>query len=592
MLTRPAHAVQPLRPSPSLPKSSIRTRQPFYRTETRTPYGSPMSQLRVSLLIAGLVAMTLAGCIANDEGVGAEDDLLPAVRDDWWVGVVPSSLIDENHAHNNRSHHAGLSTENFEVLGWDPLVTDFHDSTVTGMGCGGAETREDGRRLAVVHSISTVTSFVVADVTDPEAPFMVGEFYLPNAVVWDATITADGMHVVIGAYPPGPLFGRDVTLPVGADPADQDLLGLDPETEAYDHHGNLITAAQLEPPAWATGIDSMIAFRDACSGRVVETGPQNYLPGPAIVMAGLQTPEDPVFEDYVPQPVIGPHSVGSQMIDGVVYATSSVTNLAHEGSYYSFFEITDTPAGSKLAPLTVLRTPGAATADWAAEGRVFLNGHTDVYIHKHPFTDQVLAYLANWDGMYVYDITTPQAPMQIGVFRDGLAGSIHTTYPFPYVSDDKFYMIAAQEVGEPAELPSGWVYILDITDPATPTEVGRWTLPVKPKWDNGGLQFSPHYVGILEETLFVTNYHGGMWAVDITDLTNPQAIGIFVPENPSPKTYRGNEYGPSIGDVIVDQETQLVTTWDNAGGVYQLRWLPEVTTERAPHYDPEAIGDA
>lgn len=546
------------------------------------------------LIVLALTITAFAGCLQADTEADVDtDSALGVVRDDWWVGVVPSSLLDENHDHGDRSMHHGLTTENFETLGWDPLVTDMHGTSLTGMGCGGATTRDDGRRLAVVHSISTVTSFVVADITDPVAPFMVGEFYLPNAVVWDATISDDGNHVLIGAYPPGPLFGRSVTPPVGT-MSGTDLLGLDPTQLAYDHHGQPITADTFQAPAWAEGITSMIAFRDACTGTVVETGPANYLPGPAIVMAGIQTPENPVFEDYVPQPAIGPHSVGSQTVGGIQYATSSVTNLVHETSYYTFFEIADTPAGSKLVAQSVLQTPGINSnrqdgSIGTPAGPVpfpWLNGHTDVYLHEHPFTGQVLAYLANWDGMYVYDMTTPQTPVQIGVFLDDDNGSLHTTYPFPYTIDDKFYMVAAQEVGEPVDLPSGWVYLLDVTDPTNPTEVSRWTLPVKPKWDDGGLQFSPHYVAILDETLFVTNYHGGMWAVDISDLANPQAIGIFVPELDSTAPWRDGAYGPVVEDVIVDQDTGVVTTWDGAGGVYQLTWHADYATERAPHYDP------
>ena len=44
-------------------------------------------------------------------------------------------------------------------------VTDAYGTTLTGMGCGGAVVREDGMKLAIVHSISTDVSFVVADVT-------------------------------------------------------------------------------------------------------------------------------------------------------------------------------------------------------------------------------------------------------------------------------------------------------------------------------------------------------------------------------------------------------------------------------------------
>lgn len=505
-----------------------------------------MSRAALALAFSLLLGV-FAGCVTPAGETTPAGGIDPASLANWWENAVPSSLTDEAHDHSDRAHHQNLSTPNFEILGYDPLVTAQFGTTITGMGCGGAVTRDDGRRLAIVHSISTTVSFVVADVTDPAAPFMVGEFYLPNAVVWDADISADGNHVLIGAYPPGPIFGRDVTLP----PVPPALPADDPAA-----------------PEWARGHVALAVFRNACTGEVVEVGPGNYLPGPAIVMAGIQDPENPVFEDYVPQPVIGPHSVGSQMIDGTLFATSSVTNLVHSGSYYTIFTI----EGAKLVPYTVIRTPGTPPP-------TALNGHTDVYIQKHPVTEQTIAWLANWDGMYVYDISAPAA-VEIAAWHD--VGSVHTTFPFPSLVDDKAYLVVGQEVGEPADLPSGWVYILDVTDPAAPTEVGRWTLPVKPKWDNGGLQFSPHYVAILNQTLFVSNYHGGLWAVDISNMSEPLAYGLFVPPYDSPAPYGGGKYGPVVEDVIVDPETGLLTTWDGAGGVYTLRFDDQMPVPRAP----------
>ncbi|HET6405551.1 MAG TPA: hypothetical protein VFH78_12975 [Candidatus Thermoplasmatota archaeon] len=506
----------------------------------------------MSRILALAAILLVAGCVVPASDVEPQSGSSGSVPADWWVNAVPSSATHPDHDHAKREHHLGLSTPNFEVVGWDPLVTQTFGTTLTGMGCGGTVTREDGMRLAVVHSISTKVSFVVADVTDPAAPKMLGEFYLPNSVVWDADISADGMHVLIGAYPP--IFGgRGVTLP---------------------------GPGLLDAPAWAASAGGMMQFRNACTGEVKAVGPANYLPGPAFIMVGIQDPTDPVFEAYIPQPVIGPHSVGSQMIDGVVYATSSVTNLVHSGSYYTIFTI----EGSALVPYAVIQTPGIV-------GPTQLNGHTDVYLHKHPLTGATLAHLANWDGYYIYDISLPGAAFEVGRWHD--VGNVHTTYPFPMLVDDKQYIVVGQEVGEPAELPSGWVYLLDITDPAQPTELGRWTLPVKPKWDNGGLQFSPHYVAILNQTLFVANYHGGLWAVDISDPAAPAAIGIFVPDRDSPAPYGGAEtYGPGIGDVIVDQETGLLTTWDNAGGVYVLRFLEDMPKVHAPRWPGSEPGGA
>jgi hypothetical protein len=64
-------------------------------------------------------------------------------------------------------------------------------------------------------------------------------------------------------------------------------------------------------------------------------------------------------------------------------------------------------------------------------------------------------------------------------------------------------------------------------------------------------------------------------------------MGIFVPERDAPNAYGNGQYGPTLEDVIVDQETRILTTWDNAGGVYQLRFDQGLPAPRAPAWAVE-----
>ena len=507
----------------------------------------------IALLLAG-VGLAAAGCVSPAGDVNAASADSPAAADDWW-----HINYGEDHDHSDWSHHEGKTTPNFQELGWDPLTTARYGSTATGMGCGGTGVTPEGRKLAVVHTISTEVAFAVADITDPANPMMLGEYLLPNAVVWDATITPDGLHALIGAYPP--IFGgRGVVLP----PTDM--------TDAIN--AQRMADAQVSGETWQ--VQPM--WRDACTGIAVPAGPEQYLPmGPGIVMVGLQNPESPEFEDWVSQPVIGPHSVSSQLIDGTVYAISSVTNLAHDASYYSFFQI----IGPKLVPFAVLESQSEGPVRGGAD-----NGHTEAELGIHPVTGQLLAYTADWnEGAGIWDLSIPAAPQLIGTFKDGNTGGMHSLLPSQEMWGDRHITIVGTETGEPVDLPSGIIYILDTTDPTNPVELSRWTLPFKPVWDGGGLQFSTHYMFMDgHDTMFVSNYHGGLWAVDLTDLTHPETIGRFVPTNVPETTYGGGSFGPGIEDVVVDPETHVVTTWDNSGGIYQLSFDRSIVLEDIPEW--------
>ncbi|MFA5861378.1 MAG: hypothetical protein WDA16_06740 [Candidatus Thermoplasmatota archaeon] len=498
--------------------------------------------MRVPILILTLLGSALAaGCATpptsnvNAASIDPETGL-----PEWVVRGVPAG---EDHDHDDPMQHLGLSTPNFHEVGWDPLITDRYGTSATGMGCGGTGVTKEGRKLALVHTIATEVSLIVADITDPAHPQKLGEYLMPNAVIWDATITPDGKHALVGAYPFA-LSGRGFVLPPN------------------------VPAGTFGAPS-GQSFPFQLQFRDACTGETKNAGAEQYLPfGPGIVMIGLQDPKDPKFEDWVTQPAIGPHSVSAHAIDGHVYVSSSVTNLQHEASYYSFFEIMETPAGGKLVPLSVIEVPGHP-------GLTVLNGHTDVYLAKHPVTRKLTAWLANWDATYIYDMSDMKMPKQLSEWRDGNAGSVHSTLPLTDLRNGKHYTIVGQEVGEPKDLPSGWLYILDDTDPTKPQEVGRWTIPLKVPWrgannSGGGLSFSPHYFAVQNDTLLVSNYHGGLWAVDISDITHPDAIGLFVPDKISPKPYGGKANGPGIEDVLIDPDTGIITVWGNGSGVYQL----------------------
>jgi hypothetical protein len=383
--------------------------------------------------------------------------------------------------------------------------------------------------------------FVVVDVTDPAAPKKVGELVLENGHSYDTALTADGLHVIIG----------------------QDRNRVPVETPI---------AAFAQP-------DALVAtWRSPCApgGEVKVALPSQAALFPGTMMIGIQDPAAPVIEDFVPTPLLGPHSVSTSFVDGHQYVVSSVVNLVHQASYFQFYEV----VGSKLEVLSTWQSP-------PQPGRAppLLNGHVDGTIAKHPGTEKVYAYLADWnDGLVILDFTNPRLPMPVGRWSQPVNpvdfndpdGSIHGVLPLPDLWDGKHYVLAGQELGgKPEGRPTGNVFILDDTDPANPQLVGTWTLPVDVEWKSF-LQFSTHYFAVVDKVLFVTMYHGGLWAADLNaSLESPPSIGVFLPDRVSPMPSDAQNAAlsgsPEVLDVLPLPDGSLLV-FEGQSGAYVVRF--------------------
>lgn len=515
----------------------------------------PFGMTKVLTLAALAAATVLAGCLGSGDEASVPLGAGTLPFDPEWA--LHAVLSGDDHDHRDAAHHQNLSTPNFEVLGWDPLLTDLLGTSASGMFCGGVAEREDGRRLAVVNGFFSEFAFLLVDVTDPAAPAKVGEFFMDHAHAYDVDITPDGMHVIVGTDSGGTSQGELVP-PL----ADQD------------------------------GVT--VRFRDACGRETLLT--QTPLPlKSGLVMVGVADPSNPVIEDYKPLPVFGAHSVSTAEVDGTTFVLGSTVNLVHQASYFEFLEVADLPGGSRLVPLSVYQAPPPTSGDVP-----LVNGHVDGSIQKHPIDGKTYAYLADWDrGVVVVDVTNPRTPTYVasfsdfggglGFLADGVSGSIHETLPIEGTWDGKHYVFAGQEiVAKPGDRPSGWVHVLDTTDPAKMTWVGAWTLPVDADWfstyvgedKSEYVMYSTHYIELVERTLFVTLYHGGVWAVDVSNeslLANPPSIGAFLPANVSPApggpapAGEPLDYTPCVLDVLGMSDGSLVV-FDAMSGVYTVHF--------------------
>ncbi len=172
----------------------------------------------------------------------------------------------------------------------------------------------------------------------------------------------------------------------------------------------------------------------------------------------------------------------------------------NNGTRFDVISIAD-PASPHRVGRFELDTPGHAIHDiWIVDG---------------------IAYTSNWsDGVVVIDVGggdkggSPESPVEIARFAD-IGGATHAA--FPYTSPTgKFYIFMGDEIGAPAfdgqeagrtpEFMSGYIHVVDFTDPENPEEVARYEIP----------EAGSHNMWIDDDRLYAAFYQGGLRVVDIS----------------------------------------------------------------------------
>ena len=179
--------------------------------------------------------------------------------------------------------------------------------------------------------------------------------------------------------------------------------------------------------------------------------------------------------------------------DDHVYAVNN-------GVRFDVIDIAD-PANPHRVGRFELDTPGHAIHDiWIVDG---------------------IAYTSNWnDGVVVIDVGggdkggSPENPVEIARFRD-IGGATHAAFPYQSPTG-KFYIFMGDEIGAPAfdgqedgrtpEFMSGYIHVVDFTDPENPEEVARYEIP----------EAGSHNMWIDDDRLYAAFYQGGLRVLDIS----------------------------------------------------------------------------
>ena len=124
-------------------------------------------------------------------------------------------------------------------------------------------------------------------------------------------------------------------------------------------------------------------------------------------------------------------------------------------------------------------------------------------------------------GMAIYDLADPTDPQRVGFFDTGGDG----VHRIVYEGGEHAY-VSATPPGYNGRI---W-FIVDVSDPTTPTEVGRWWL--RGMWEEGGEtrdwpaeeERIVHHALVSGDRAYVGMWDSGMVIVDISDPTSPTTV--------------------------------------------------------------------
>lgn len=181
-------------------------------------------------------------------------------------------------------------------------------------------------------------------------------------------------------------------------------------------------------------------------------------------------------------------------------------------------------------------------------------------------------------GLGIYDVGNPAEPKLISKWRTGGRG-VHR-----YDFDGRYAYISPTADGYVGNI----VMILDLIDPARPTEVGRWWIPGQ--WKAGGEEYpwdnwtTPrcHHPLRRGDRLYVSYWHHGLFILDISDLARPKLVSAVntSPAFPHPTHTCLPMAAPIKGrDIMVVADEDVAKLYPSAPA---FTWIYDITVETLP----------
>jgi hypothetical protein len=181
-------------------------------------------------------------------------------------------------------------------------------------------------------------------------------------------------------------------------------------------------------------------------------------------------------------------------------------------------------------------------------------------------------------GLGIYDVSAPESPRLIAKWRTGGSG----VHRFDF--DGRYAYISPTAEGYLGNI----AMILDLKDPAHPTEAGRWWIPGQhaaggedDPW-NGGVKPRCHHPLRFGDRLYVSYWHHGFCILDISDMAKPRLVSSFNsgPAQPHPTHTCLRLPEPLKGRTIMIVADEDVAKLRPAPPAFS--WVYDITEERQP----------
>lgn len=256
------------------------------------------------------------------------------------------------------------------------------------------------------------------------------------------------------------------------------------------------------------------------------------LEGRGIIAVDVTHKDKPVELGFTPLPYNGPHTLTyirhpthGDLLAVCTYDLAASTVPGQPGNIpvtqrVLLYQVEDVVvAGVRrvaLEPLSQYQLPGNPPPVSGSQTPLVMPH--DTRFEVHPLTGRPLLYVAYWDdGVRILDLSDPAKPTEIGSFTDfapSRLNAIHLAQPMSALVAARHVTVAEPEIVE-ATQETGQVTLLDTTDPSHPQKLGHWTLPPGEQGQLGvtGLDFSPHNFDTWDGKVALGHYHAGVWVI-------------------------------------------------------------------------------